>query len=264
MNLMKDYQDVLNSFPPEREEKLREVERYSMFDIFFYRPTLWHHVLRVFLIVQELTPLVKNALPHCDTEKAKVLALVHDDAEILTGDVQLGHKQKMTEEELKAIDDEEAAAIEELAEKFPNEIRGYNYRELLQHALYKDCIEAILVSYADKLDAYCESLHEVFGGNITALRAVQNYTHILHALDKKYADLKPLFEYRSSPFLYTELFRDQWHVHKENYAHLNTPHTKQSVLRDTDYQAYNLWKKLVLKHLGEEGMDILTTQKEFH
>lgn len=256
-------EDIFRTFPREREERLRQIQRFSMFDVFFYRSSLWYHTLRVFLIINELAPLAEKTLPNCDLAKARILALVHDDAEMITGDVQLGHKQAMTKEQLKKVDDEEAGAIEKLGHIYPESVGGYNYKELLYHALRKDCIEAQLVSYADKLDAYCESLHEIFGGNILALRAVLNYSNLFSRFGDKLSSLKPLLTDADSPLINLNLRTDQWRVHQENYKHVNRPHTLESIQKDTEIPIYNTWKRLVVNGLGDEGVEILTTQKEF-
>lgn len=253
--------EILQVFPPDRERKLRSIERFSMFDVFFYRSTLWHHQLRVALIVDELTPLARKLLPHCDTQKAYALALVHDDAEMITGDVQLGHKQLMSSEELEAIEEAEATAIGELAKNFPQVIAGYSYRELLFHALRKDCLEAQLVSYADKLDAYCESLHEVLGGNVTALRSVIGYTGIIRSFGVQYPALKALLS-EKTPFTDIDMRTDPFRVHRDKYLYLNKPHSMESIRQETEFPTYNRWKALILEQMRDEGAEMLTRQKE--
>ncbi len=259
---MLNYKELFQHFPAEREEKLRNIKRYSMFDVFYYRPTLWHHSLRVSLLVNEFSEVVKNNLPALDLEKAKVLVLVHDDAEMITGDIQLGHKQQMTEAQLKEVENNEIAAIEKLAAMYPKEIGGYNYKDLLFSALNKNTMEAQLVSYADKLDAYCESLHEVLGGNISALRAVTNYVGVLKNLKEKFPDLKPIFQNKNSSLNTTDFYTDPWRSHKENYIDLGKPHTPETISKETEFIIYNTWKKLVLDNLGAEGLKILTGQNE--
>ncbi|MBI4134561.1 MAG: HD domain-containing protein [Candidatus Sungbacteria bacterium] len=257
-----EFLEILKAFPPSRGERLQSITRYSMFEVFFYRFTLWHHELRVSFIVEDLAPVLRDVLPHCNAEKAQILALVHDDAEMITGDVQLGHKYQMTRDELEKIDDDEAAAIEKLSGQFPERIGGYRYKELLYHALRKDCIEAKVVSYADKLDAYCESLHEILGGNISALRSVIGYTEILHNFDKMFPELQSLLSYKYSPLMYYQDRTDHWKAHRENYVFLNKPHTRESIERKTEFPFYNRWKELVVTRMGEEGVKILIEQKE--
>lgn len=259
---MTTYNKITSVFPRRREEKLRAMKRYSMTDVFFYRSSLWHHALRVHLIVNELGRVLQPAFPKCDWRKTSVLALVHDDAEMLTGDIQLGHKQVMTPTQLQQVHDNEAMAIKVLAKDFPREVDGYVYEELLSHALDKDCIEAQIVSWADKVDAYCESLHEVLAGNMLALRSVINYARIDIEFKHKYPALKPLFEFKHVPLTNIGLRTDMWHVHRSSYTWLNKPHTRQSIQRETEFSFYNTWKKLILENLGQEGVKVLTTRIE--
>jgi len=254
--------EILAIFPKDREKKLLNIKRFSMFEVFFYRSSLWHHELRVFFITNELSKIAAGVLRRYNPDKARVLALVHDDAEIITGDVQLGHKQRMTTRQLQKVDEDEVKAIEELSERFPENIDGYSYKELLYHALRKDCIEAKLVSYADKLDAYGESLHEVLGGNISALRAVINYSIVIEGLKNKYSELGPLFKMDESPLINLDLHTDRWKVHWRNYQYLNSPHTQESIRRETEFSFYNKWKSIVLKNFGDEGVQILIQQRE--
>ena len=259
---MINYKSILASFPKNREEKLRAIKRYSMTEVFFYRSSLWHHSLRVMFIVDVLAEISKEIFEGFDTQKASILALVHDDAEMITGDVQLGHKQIMTGEQLAEVERNEMAAIEVLSGEFPEMIEGYKYQQLLLHALHKDCIEAQLVSYADKVDAYSEAMHEVLGGNISGLRSVIGYVDTIRSIKQKYVLLAPLFERKDMPLLNIGLRTDMRRVHWKNYTHLNKPYTSESITIETEFSFYNTWKDLVLKNLGQEGMQILTEQVE--
>ncbi|PIT86651.1 MAG: hypothetical protein COU33_01960, partial [Candidatus Magasanikbacteria bacterium CG10_big_fil_rev_8_21_14_0_10_43_6] len=86
-----------------REENLKKIYRFSMFEKFTHRNHLWTHEQRVAYIIKDLFPSIKITLPKADRKKAFTLALVHDDAEVLTGDVQFGHKIHMTQEQLKKL-----------------------------------------------------------------------------------------------------------------------------------------------------------------
>lgn len=256
------FEEILQGFPPSRQQRLRSIQRFSMLEVFFYRSSVWQHALRVAYIVNELAPIAREALPTCDLTKAVVLALVHDDAEMITGDVQLGHKLLMSQEELQKVHDAEAAAIEVLVKEFPESVVGYNYRALLREVLERKSLEAQMLTYADKLDAYCESLHEVLAGNLSALRPLFTYVKILGAFPKEYPDLQPLFA-NKTPFTDINMRTDPMRVRRDFYLHLNAPHTKQSLQKETDFPTYNWWRKMVLEHMGEEGLELLTKQKEF-
>ncbi len=119
-----------------------------------------------------------------------------------------------------------------------------------------------MASRAPSFLAYCESIHEVLGGNISALRAVINYANTLEKLKTKYPLLALLFRRKDSPFINLDLHTDPWKVHRSNYIDLNKPHTSESIERKTEFIFYNSWKKLVIENLHEERMEILTKQTE--
>jgi len=79
-----------------RDKKLRDIIRFNMerFTPMFYRTNLLLHSQRVYLLVRDIMPVI---LPVYDdelnAEKALTLALIHDDAEIITGDVELYRKE---------------------------------------------------------------------------------------------------------------------------------------------------------------------------
>lgn len=233
-----------------------------MFELFYYRPTLWHHSIRVSLLVNELFDFAKDVMPGVDWKKAQVMALIHDDAEMITGDVQLGHKQRMTEEQLKAVEKNEEEAIVKLAEIYPKKIAGFEYASMLKNVLYKDTVEAQVVGFVDKMDAYCESLHELFAGNISSLRAVINYVGILKDIQKKFPNLKPIFDKPKSFLTTTDFYTDPWRVHAKDYIHLGKPHSPETIHLPTQFILYNKWKQLVIDNLGEEGVSILTERVE--
>jgi hypothetical protein len=227
--------------------------------VVFYRSNLWMHSQRVLWLLEELAPTAQKYLEF-DLEKARAYALVHDDAEIITGDVQAIEKERMSPEDQEKYDRQEEEAIEKLALVFPADVNGYSYKELLSHALKKDCIEAQLVSYIDKLDAYCESLHELYAGNISLIKSVVSYANNLPLFPYKYPALKELLGSKEHAFTY---LRDQispFETKAENYMHLNKPHTEESIKVDTDFPFYRLWKKIVIERGRKEW---LLEQREF-
>lgn len=252
----------LSIFPTEREQKLKSIYRYSMIDVYFYRSNLWLHEHRVLWLVEELLPLAQNYM-NLDPEKARVLALVHDDAEMITGDIQAGHKDRMSAQQLSAIDGDEEQAVHILAKSYPKKVHGYSYENLLMHALKKDCLEALLVSYADKLDAFCESMHELFAGNITSIHAVNFYAQALALFPYKYPELKEFLSSRESPLIYISDKRDPVNTVAARYIYLNKHHTRESIKIDCDLLFYDIWKNLVMKKGGEEGLNWLVEQREY-
>src|SRR5262245_38388561 len=104
----------MSAFPSERERGLKALYRYSRFEVMVYRSNLWMHTHRMCWMIEELAPILKKHLPKLDIDKCRVLALVHDDAELITGDIQAGEKALMKKSQLKKIDSDEAKAAREL------------------------------------------------------------------------------------------------------------------------------------------------------
>lgn len=149
-----------------RDDDLRGVERYSNFSVMFYRSNLYTHSHRVAALVRKINPLAKKVLGDTyDPKKAEIIALVHDDAEIVFGDIQAGNKRKMTPAQLKEVKRAEQEAIKTIAKRFPLEVGGYNYKQLLKEYEEYSSLESQVVCYADKYDALGEALHEVYAGN---------------------------------------------------------------------------------------------------
>lgn len=247
-------------WPPEREKKLKAIKRYSMFEKMFYRSNLWMHTYRMLWMIEAAAELAEKHLK-VDINRARVLALVHDDAEIVTGDIQAGHKKFMSKDELQKVAEGEAAAIEELTGRYPKMINGYVYRELLLSALQKNDVEAQLVMYFDKLDAFCESLHEVLAGNIIFLRAVIFYTKTMAEFPIKNSLIVDFLNSKELSLTWIDNRESPLKVLIERYTYLNHPHTKESIYRDSDFPFYNTWRSLVIKRAGEEGIRWLTEQK---
>ncbi len=252
----------LTAFPLEREEKLKSIHRYSMFEVMYYRSNVWAHTQRVLLLVEELIPLAQKFLSF-DSEKARAIALLHDDAEIVTGDFQAGIKSRMSEKELAVLQEQEEQAVAILSAKYPKKVGTYLYEELLFHAARKDCIEAKIVSYADKLDGYCESLHEVMAGNLTFITSVMFYTDIMSLFPIKEPILIDFFNSKDSSLTNWRERFSPMRVTAEIFKPFNKPHSRESILVDSNFPFYNLWRKMVIERRGEVGMSWLIDQKEF-
>lgn len=251
----------LSAFPKEREEKLRGILRYSLFETMYYRSSVWDHAQRVAWIVDEIAPFITKY--GGDAEKARIMALVHDDAEMVTGDYQAGHKAQMTPEQLKKLDEEEELAVEHLAESYPKMVHGYEYATLLKHMVHKDCIEAVFVSYADKFDAQNETLHEVLAGNLTLVWSLMFYGQWFAQYVQKFPMLAEFSKEKSSFILGSDNRFQPQHVRSKIYAFAGKPHSEESLLHPTDFEFYNAWREMVLRRGGEDGKQMLLNQREF-
>jgi len=149
-----------------REKNLSKIYRYKAFtDTMFYRPNLLIHTKRVSWITQEISEILKKIGIQFDWELAKTLAIVHDDAEIITGDIIAPQKARFTKRELEDYENKCKNAINILTEDFWKNFWKYNYKKLLLMEEEKNTPEYFIVKYADKLDAHCEVCHEILSGN---------------------------------------------------------------------------------------------------
>lgn len=250
-----------SSWPPEREQKLKNIWRYSMFERMYYRSNLWMHTHRMLWMIETTADISTKTL-HIDVNKARTLALVHDDAEMITGDIQAGHKFFMSKTQLKKIDEAEEEAIGQLSRRFPKKLNGYSYEELLTRALQKDTPESQLVMYFDKLDAFCECLHEILAGNILFLRSVMFYERIMTLFPTTHPLIAEMLEEKELPFFDVERRESPTKVTVASDAHFNRPHTPASIKIKSDFPFYNSWRELVAERGGKEGTRWLTKQRE--
>jgi 5'-deoxynucleotidase YfbR-like HD superfamily hydrolase len=253
----------LSVFPPEREHGLKALYRYERFELMYYRSNLWMHSWRMLWLVEALAPLAQEYLKGIDIEKARILALVHDDAEVIFGDIQASARKYMTAEELAKSEQAEVDAIEQLSKTCPKEIHGYNYKELLTSMLHKETTEAQFVSYVDKLDAYNESMHEFLAGNVSIVESIMFYVQAFANFPGKFPALKEFMADKTSPLTYVDDRTWRYEVKAEKYANL-VPYTKDSITETSAFPFYNEWKRIVLERGAGEGMRWLTEQREYN
>lgn len=236
-----------------RTEALQSIKRFAMYKTMYYRTDLLMHSQRVSWIVTSLLSFATNVFSDFDGEKARTLALVHDDAEIITGDIQLYYKLRMAPHELQQYEENEHKAIEVLSKRYPKTINNYNYQSLLLHALHKDCIEAQIVSFADKIDAFGESLHEIHAGNKAFEHPIEVYTDLLTKFMLKFPILKPLFA------LEHPLFKKPLQLNILEIIHQGQRHTFESLQENSSIPHYEYWKQITMKN---NATDWLIDKKE--
>ena len=243
----------LGVFPPEREHGLKDLYRYSRFELMYYRSNLWMHSWRMVWLVEELAPLAQKYLKGIDIEKARVLALVHDDAEMVFGDIQASARKYMSAEELAKAERAEADAIEELSKDLSEGSTRILLQGIVNVHIGQNTIEAQFVSYIDKFDAYNESMHELLAGNISLIESIIFYDQKLELLPSKYPALAEFMADRTSPLTYLDDRTWRYRVEAATYANL-MPYTKDSIRETTAFPFYNEWKRVVIDHGREEGM----------
>lgn len=231
-----------------REEKLKEITRASLYDIMFYRTDVFLHSQKVYHLLNDIMPELKSAYgSSLDSKKAYALALVHDDAEIITGDHQLYHKRRMSKGQLAKLREDEIKAIETLANRWPDKINGYSYRDLLYNVMNKNCIEVQLVSFVDKIDGFCEYLHELHAGN-DCRGGVQEYLDVLPTFPVKFPELAKLIP-GEHPFCHV-----MPNIDMDKILANGKPHDKVSVWRDSGIPHYERWKAITNEHLEIEPL----------
>ncbi len=228
-----------------REQGLQKIKRFRRIKVMFYRTNVLFHSMRVPLILQEFLPIAEKEFgSRLDSKKAITMAYMHDDIEVETDDLQLYYKLRMGEDELAKHRKKEVQAIENLAARWPKMLNGYSYRQLLLHVLDKDCLEAQLVSYADKIDAFCESLHELFAGNRLFPIAVQDYLNVLPTLPVKFPELAKIVPGRHA------FLQPIPEVNFEKILSRGRPHDESTIKQDSGIAQYEAWKKLTVQKLG--------------
>ena len=241
-----------------RKKDLEKTIRYHTFCVMFYRTNLWVHSNRVESIVKEFLPTVLATYPDFDGKMALLIPRFHDDHELIIGDIPTLLKLMMNGEEHSLLEQEEIAAAELLSRSYGNpQIEGYQYHDLLMHAILNDCREAQLFKLADKLDGYCEALHEVLAGNTGFLEPVINYVgKTFNDLPGNFPLIKEIFKGQQLfNFLVTDL--KPYFKYGGIGAFLHTP---ESIKEETGIFHYELWKKITLSM--SDGMDLLTRKTE--
>lgn len=264
-----NYKEVFAGFVG-REEALRKVIRYHIYHPMYYRSNLFTHSKRVLWLLQSVLPLAEEAFGSSfDSTKAQLMAVAHDDHEIIMGDIQAGHKEKMTALQLTEMARLEREAIEKMAERSPISILGYNYRDLMIEGQESCAPEAKLMKYVDRFDAFGEALHEVHAGN-RAFTTPSVHSE-LGAIDLPlvfYPKWLPLFPKNNPEFaaLFAKshpLFTVHANFDMQTVVNRGAPHTKDSILKDSMYAPYNAWEKVIIESDDKEEVENLYCQKEF-
>lgn len=250
----------------ERDVLLANIKRYSMYKTMFFRTNVDWHTRRAQWIAEELYPSLKMSYSF-DIEKLRALCRVHDDAEIITGDIQLGRKMYIMEKEkLEQLDKEEERAETILASRWPKMLHGYGYCNLLIEARKKETTEAQIMKVIDRFDAFGESLHEIYSGNLCFLthselpdcvNPVQTYTMILRETKQRYPLVKDILNDKH-PLLSPPI-----EINPEQIARQGQLPTLESIKRETGNAHYDSWKKITIEYGGEEGLRWLIEQREF-
>lgn len=253
----------------ETRDRLKQIGRFHMYDTMFYRPDVFFHSRKVFHLIKAALPYLIEKLGNTfDADRVLVMALVHDDAEMITWDVQAGKRAKMSQEQLKNIHASEESAIDSLAVQYPHMIWWYNYHELLLEVAQMQTLESQIVKYLDHFDAFGEVMHELFAGNwafiIPFVDPQLGEVEVPHAYYLKrfndYVHKYPLLAWIMSdypPFLAHYLLENV----EEIVAH-GKLHNLESLKLKTGVVRYDRRKQVLLESLEEKEMKHLILPKE--
>ena len=103
-----------------REQELRNEYRYGFFSCpIYYKANLWIHTARISWITREIATYLDTLCPgKFDIEKVVALSIVHDDTEIIVGDIVSPVKMAFTPEEKAAYEQDCRDAIDILYDAY--------------------------------------------------------------------------------------------------------------------------------------------------
>lgn len=244
---------------------LQKIKRWKSFSPAWYRHDLEMHTTELRFLLEAFVPHLQHTLPTFNIERARILALVHDDPEIVSknGDVELNKKLNMTKEELTELEQEEEEAIQTLVAQWPEQVSGYNYKTLLEEAKKKATQETQVLSYLDKCSALCESLHELYAGNTEFHKnwradrhrppyAGTNVTELV----QKYPLIAPFFA-RQHPF-----FPPFQKPSMPDTLKAGKLHTPTNIHKQTPLPHYNFWKETIITYGKADALRWLTEKRE--
>lgn len=246
----------------DRENCLIKIKRYNLdiTPVMFYRTNDLIHSKRVQSHLEQAIPDLMEVYGNkFHVNYALAASEVHDDPEMITDDIPLYNKEKMTLEELEELSKKEINAIPLLIKNYGKNFKGFSYEDLLLSTKNKNKLETQFVSFFDKLDGAGESWHEIWAGNSFFVlpaggRDGKNggYIRRLNEFPKKYHLMKKFFKkfpnYLPEPFDFNSVVKE------------GNPHSKESLQKDSGYSLYEFWKKSIIK---TEGIKNLITQIEF-
>ena len=145
------------------------------------------HSLEVALVVHALATIGNKKFgKNYDTDRAVVLAVLHDAPEIITGDMPTPVKYH-SEEIRKAYAEVEDLAVEHLVSMLPEELRE-EYRQLMTMGGPEDEQLKPLVKAADKISAVIKCVEERKSGNRDFAKAEQTITKAIEEMHLPEAD----------------------------------------------------------------------------
>ncbi len=264
-----NYPEIFANFEG-REHDLRQVTRYHIYSPMYYRTNLFTHSKHVLWLLQSILPLAEKVFGSSfDSTKVQLMAAVHDDMEIVMGDVQAGHKIKMAPAQLAEVANQEQNAIAAMSARFPYKLMNYSYEDLLKESQELQTTEAKFLKYVDRFAGFGEALHEVYAGNRAFTThstheelglidlPVTFYHNFFANFPQKFPEFVELLNNDHPMFAWSEPFD------MENTVAHGVPHAKDSLENKKGYTPYDFWRQLILNSNDAEEIENLYIQKEF-
>lgn len=275
-----EYEQALQQLAafPGRSEGLQKVYRFvgdpenPLFPVFFYRNHIEEHNKSVRFLVDDVADVVESVYPSYNPNLAGLIAITHDDPEMLifkgrVNDVQLGQAVNMSAQELLEKERMEEERVRKMGERYPYTLGGYQYVWLLQRALKKDCLEAEVVSIMDKNVGWCETRKEIEAGNASVLIPSTPdpkveppgllYPKMINTkMLEKFPRLQRLRE-TGHPLFAEVPSRDY-----EEIAKNGRPVTRESILVPTGDRIYDQFNQIHVARLTPEELTRFVTQRE--
>ena len=249
-----------------RENELKNIIRYHKYPVMYYRTNLLVHSRRLVWMIETFAKDILNVYPNFDIEKCRAMVAIHDDPEIITGDIQFGAKLKMSKEERQKVSDDERRAIAIIADRYPSTINGFSYRDLLYEYedMQPDNLEGTVAKYFDKMEGLCEAIHELSAGNDCFVKGfatdITSPVDIYCRVFNKFTDTWPLFVPLRASGL--PIFSLPIKPDVSELVRNGQPHTASSIKTPTSLPHYDIWREVTVNRGKEAGIALLTEKKE--
>ena len=255
-----------------RDEELKSIIRYKQNPVckpMFYTPNVWIHVERV----TWLTISLSKQLWFSEELSTKIMrrAMFHDDSEIIAWDYATPEKQSWSREKKEQYDEKCKNAIPLLVEAYQKEL-GNDYKDILIEMEWKHDEESIIhaiIEYADKLDAFMETFHELYSWSVGFLSNMKDHFHkdmtcwkyILDRVIRRRQKLEELiWDSMTHTWLLNTIELEDLNISK--IVHAWEIHSLESVQQKTWFEIYDIWKQLHFKNGTNEHISYLYIQNK--
>jgi 5'-deoxynucleotidase YfbR-like HD superfamily hydrolase len=258
-----------------RDEELKLVIRYkqnSACKPMYYTPDLFIHIQRVTWMAEGICNQLE--LWQEITQKVTRRAMFHDDCEIIAWDIATPVKQNWTIREKKIYERKCSQAIPILDENYWN-ILWDDYASILQEmetfhiewSSDEDILIHAIIEYADKLDAYMETFHELYSWSAWFLSNMNSefnfdktcWEYITDRVIKRRKQIKKALWKKIPQIWYFNTYQiTQLDINE--IVSIWEKHTHDSVLQNSEVEIYELWKQLHFNTKNNEYISYLYTQ----